>query len=437
MAATATIAELLEQVAALTAGLGATSPKIRISVTVGDTAATDAGSPGGALKGELGSLDADGDGTMSLEEAKAAGFTEEQFRAMDMDGDGQVTLDEIFHPAAARVGGPGSLIITGQPAPRRAGGSMLVGASHAAGTQRGGAKSSTLDHDGHAQGTMVNPLFRRLSQARISVSQQSELSSDGQPPSLDQQQSRESLAAVSAHLRARSSTESGKTQVNAGRAKSFLKALDTKEVASLKLEMQNRKREKSELAQAEKFHAKLHASSMFSAKLNSAAGAMYGQPKEGKVTKKVRAKADADAKLFMGSLDDGGGGTMSLEEAKAAGFSEEQFKAMDIDNDGQVTLEEMTRMMIISAPAGTKGAKEKTNTDKEEHTYTSEDILNALSGMGTKRAGLGRLLIYCCFVALFYSVLLLQKDPSDEFDVQVRRGQGGSAWWGDIGERNQ
>jgi len=40
-----------------------------------------------------------------------------------------------------------------------------------------------------------------------------------------------------------------------------------------------------------------------------------------KMTKKVRAKADADAKLFMGRLDDDGDLMMSLEEAKAAGFS--------------------------------------------------------------------------------------------------------------------
>ena len=139
----------------------------------------------------------------------------------------------------------------------------------------------------------------------------------------------------------------------------------------------------------------------------------------------------------MGRLDDDGDGTMSLEEAKAAGFSEEQFKVMDIDNDGQVTLEEMTRTMIMSAPASTKGAKKKTNTDEEEYTYTSEDILNALSGMVTKRAGLSRLLMYCCFVALFYSVLLLQKDPSDEFDVQVHNRPGRKRWWGDIRERNR
>lgn len=39
--------------------------------------------------------DADGDGMLSLEEAKAQGMSEEMFRQIDADGNGQLTQEEF------------------------------------------------------------------------------------------------------------------------------------------------------------------------------------------------------------------------------------------------------------------------------------------------------------------------------------------------------
>ena len=63
----------------------------------------------------------------------------------------------------------------------------------------------------------------------------------------------------------------------------------------------------------------------------------------------IRIHSFASAKSFMGKLDADDDGIMSLEEAKVAGFSDEQCKTMDIDNDGQVALEEMTQIASLAS----------------------------------------------------------------------------------------
>ena len=63
----------------------------------------------------------------------------------------------------------------------------------------------------------------------------------------------------------------------------------------------------------------------------------------------IRIHSFASAKSFMGKLDADDDGIMSLEEAKVAGFSDEQCKTMDTDNDGQVALEEMTQIASLAS----------------------------------------------------------------------------------------
>ena len=79
------------------------APSWRLFHTVGDQALV-AGKDWGALVGGgaggaggvAAGADADGDGKLTLEEAKAAGVTEEQFKAMDADADGHVDLANEF-----------------------------------------------------------------------------------------------------------------------------------------------------------------------------------------------------------------------------------------------------------------------------------------------------------------------------------------------------
>ena len=54
-----------------------------------------------SAKSFMGTIDADGDGTVSLEEAKGAGMSEDQFKTLDIDNDGQVTLEETMATKAA------------------------------------------------------------------------------------------------------------------------------------------------------------------------------------------------------------------------------------------------------------------------------------------------------------------------------------------------
>ena len=76
------------------------------------------------------------------------------------------------------------------------------------------------------------------------------------------------------------------------------------------------------------------------------------------------AAATAAATQWMKGLDADGDGEMSLEEAKAAGFTEEQFNAMDIDHDGHVTLGEVAKSAGGASPNYTPKRQGKTNRER-------------------------------------------------------------------------
>ena len=62
--------------------------------------------------------------------------------------------------------------------------------------------------------------------------------------------------------------------------------------------------------------------------------------------------------------------------------------------------------------------------------FSAWEIVDALDEIGTKRIGLGIIVVYLSFVAIFYTVLILQKSPSDTFAVQdiIRESIDGLEW---------
>jgi hypothetical protein len=93
-----------------------------------------------------------------------------------------------------------------------------------------------------------------------------------------------------------------------------------------------------------------------------------------------------------------------------------------------LTSDELSMMRDMHARTGRKslvGANEV-----EARTFTNDEILDALDGLSDKKAGMGRLMLYIVFVAVFYMVLILQKAPEDVFEVQdvVQESINGLEW---------
>ena len=76
---------------------------------------------------------------------------------------------------------------------------------------------------------------------------------------------------------------------------------------------------------------------------------------------------------------------LTLEEAKEAGLSEEQFRAMDIDNDGQVTLEEMTRM--ITSRMSSRTSNHLTHAPNSPNSIVAGGDGSPEGGRTSKRVG--------------------------------------------------
>ena len=103
-----------------------------------------------SAKSFMGTIDADGDGTVSLEEAKGAGMSEDQFKTLDIDSDGQVTLEEAMAMKAAEAthGGGGGNSVAKQI-------SNAIGGDGDVGDDEEGANTGVIKDGGDEDGESV------------------------------------------------------------------------------------------------------------------------------------------------------------------------------------------------------------------------------------------------------------------------------------------
>ena len=68
--------------------------------------------------------------------------------------------------------------------------------------------------------------------------------------------------------------------------------------------------------------------------------------------------------------------------------------------------------------------------NSDEGDFNMEEVFLALEDLGHKKTGCRVLLLYLCFVLVFYAVLYFQINPADVFAVQdaIKASVGGIEW---------